>query len=268
MHPSPSGFDLKNYRFAAGRLTPEERRGLMADRDRSPYGILAHYAWEAAAFHYHFGPPRDARSFLKHALADADEYYFGDWRLTRPVYFAPESEVPQPYPDEHTAREDTWDPSDFKEFLAAALALGDRPMSAKLAGYLLAERMRSEGADVGIGWTDDAIDVYEAQADLILGRPPRVKRATPARKKLPHKRIGLMRDCLFAATDGDAAQCLAALKAFVNYFRTREIEKGEAFSSWLSTDATIAYHLMARRLGRPLELSRDDLYHVMVLKEE
>lgn len=268
MHPSPSEHDLKLHRFTLEQLTPEARHRELAVLDRCPHGILARDAWHAAAFHYHFGPPRDVRSFLKQALADADEYYFGDWRLTRAVYFAPESEVPGPYPDEHAAREDTWDPSDFKEFLAAALALGDRPMSAKLAGYLLAERVPASGADVGIEYTDDAIDVYEAYADLILGRPPRVTRDTPPRKKLPHKRIALMRECLFAATDGAAAQCVAALKEFVKYFRTREIEKGEAFVSWLSTDATIAYHLMARRLGRPLELARDDLYHVMVLKEE
>lgn len=269
MHSSPSAFDDKIYQFARDSSTDEERRRLETRVHRCPYHIMAGDAWEIGTFHYHFGKPSEARKWLRQSLKDYTEYFLGDWRLTRPVDPLRDTDGYRPLPNEHAARVYTWSPGDYKRPLAAALALGDRRTAKRLAEYLLAERIETQYAADMIEDVPDAIDTYEAYAEMVLDRPVRLTAKTPFQKKVPHKRLVLMRECALAAADGrDADRCLAAIKALVKYVRTREIEKGEAYPSWLSTDATIAYHLMVARLGRSLELTRDDLYHVMVLRED
>lgn len=276
VHPIASKHDNKLFDYSLARISDAHRAEDANDLLHCPFHGWADKAWQVATYHYHFGSPGDARAALRQSLRDSAEYFFGEWRRTRPVRPLEGAITPaqladpkwsRPLADEHEAREWTWSPPDFKQPLAAALAIGDETMARRLADYLLAGRIESDETDGGmVDHWPDAIDVYEAYAELTLGKRVRLTPASPFRRKVPHKRIQMMRECVFAAAEGDAEACLDAVRALVKYVRTREIEKGDAYTAWVSTDATIAYHLMVRRLGRPLNLTRDDLYHVMVLK--
>lgn len=203
-------------------------------------------AWEASVHHLLLGDAAASRGHAEALPGRVTHYFFGDWR-----YFEDEWDrdlqkfVPWGTEERSRARLGWIDP--YRYGLAASLAVGDLAAAGRIASYTHGSRLRDIGYTCGPENTPEAVDAYEAYADLLLGKPLRLPPAWrgPGRKRT--KRVEILGRVFASLEGGDGAAAGAALDDFAAHYKRHECEFEVDL---ISPDVTILDHLV-RRAGGP-----------------
>lgn len=179
--------------------------------------------------------------------ARLEHYLYGDWRVRQQEWDRKLDKF-VPLGTQEVARDKTpWIPA-VRLGMASCAALGDLESARMVARYMVGPRLRDIGYTCGPENTPEAVDVYEACADLLLNRPLRLRAGWPGKAK-HSARARAIRPVLLSLAAGDAAAASEALDGYVAYYDRRERDRCSDVYL-ISPDATVMDYLV-RCAGGP-----------------
>lgn len=235
---------------AEERLASDEAERMSPTKDK-PYKVhgLVEWkvtsAWDASVCHLLLGDPASSRRHAESMPARVEHYFYGSWRFLEDEW---DRDIQQfvPWGTEERCRERLSWIQPYRYGLAASLAVGDLRAAGRVAEYSYGTRLRDIGYTAGPENTPEAVDAYEAYADLLLGKPLRLLATWEQTGRKRTKRVQILGRVFSALAGGDAASAAAGLDEFIVYYgrSEREMELGE-----ISPDITILDYLVRRAGG-------------------
>jgi hypothetical protein len=237
-----------------------ERRECIECRSEVGANQLLYFTWWPIFFYRIATDNFPAARDVAHRLVEDAKYaLFGDWRIGYTGW------------DEKAGKDVVWDHElarkyfnwfgAFRMGLAAAAFLNDWRAAAEIASYTEGSPLPTWSAQIDAVYTPDSASFYIELSRLIRGKRAGVHATTPFTAKIPIPRAKLLRRCVVALDQRDAAGSTQALAEFMKYYDARERDK-LAPVELISVDGTILYHFIRHHLN--VEAPLDAKYLAMI----